>query len=189
MEAMSMTWRKWLAVAAIGATGIVGCSIIVDNELDDLPFSSEVDGGQGDGQVVDEFCRGREDGTDCSTTARPGHHCVDFQCVERRCGDGYVDEARGEECDLGDGNNNPNQGCTEDCQFPCNVDDDCDNGDLCDGDEWCDTSLDGRRICRDDTSLLPPNNTTCTIPDAEYDGGLGAPGFCCDGTCQSDTCL
>jgi hypothetical protein len=179
MEAMTMGARIYMGVVLAGVLGASGCSVVVDKELDGKPPTTEFDAGP-----VDEFCRGRADGTDCSTSDRPDHVCVNFQCVERRCGDGWADEERGEECDRGDGNNTPGSGCEPDCTFTCVDDVDCDDDDICTGGFVCTST----NRCVSDGELLPPNGTVCTIPGSESDGGVGEMGFCCSNMCQADPC-
>ncbi|MBD3669153.1 MAG: DUF4215 domain-containing protein [Gammaproteobacteria bacterium] len=91
-------------VAALGG----GCSVIVDGTLT--------------GKAVD--CADAADGTECDV----GLICVDGDCVESDCGDGYIDAADGEECD--DGNDEPGDGCGESCTFDCVDEEDCDEEDV-----------------------------------------------------------
>jgi hypothetical protein len=172
MEAKGMVARvlsTWMVLTVVGA---VGCSVVVNNELDNRP--------QSDAGVNDELCAGQDDGHNCSTASHPGRVCVGYLCLIRECGDGWVDEAAGEECDLGPGNNLPGSGCEPDCTFTCTEDADCDDGDICSGAELCNLS---NHRCIPDTSVsIPANGTPCQIPGVE-DGGVSA-GCCMDLECR-----
>jgi cysteine-rich repeat protein len=52
------------------------------------------------------------------------------------CGNGAVDS--GEECD--DGNHIPDDGCEFNCTYTCSHNSDCDDGQVCNGEETCNTS-------------------------------------------------
>ena len=56
--------------------------------------------------------------------------CIDGLCVPAGCGDGVVVGA--EECDPPDG-----AACTPTCQFQCEADGECDDGDVCNGTPTC----------------------------------------------------
>ncbi|MFH1435547.1 MAG: hypothetical protein ABIJ56_07495 [Pseudomonadota bacterium] len=79
-----------------------------------------------------------EDGTVCSDD--PRSVCLSQTCQESLCGDGYVDEVRDEDCDDG-ANGNPDDGCTDDCEFSCyeaSEAGDCDDDQAC-SEDTCDT--------------------------------------------------
>jgi cysteine-rich repeat protein len=61
--------------------------------------------------------------------------CRDGNCWSSRCGDGIVDERASEVCD--DGNDERNDGC-DDCRFSCETAGDCNDSNVCNGDEVCD---------------------------------------------------
>lgn len=93
-------------------------------------------------------CEGAEDGSPCDEGE--GFICLGETCVLSRCGDGFVDE--GEECD--DGNSILRDGCENDCTATCRTDDDCDDGNLCNGFERCQPVGNGGGLCAPGT---PPN--------------------------------
>ena len=137
----------------------------------------------------DEFCdmdasrcartAALSDGDECG--ADPRRICISGSCQESMCGDGFVDAgaAPAEECD--DANADNGDGCDNDCTYSCHEDNDCDNHEICDGVETCDTA--GTHAC------LPGENESfgtacsdglyCTMADG-CDGegsceGLGNP--------------
>jgi hypothetical protein len=173
MEAKDMAARALSMWMVLSVAGAVGCSVVVNNELDNRP--------QADAGVNDHLCVGQDNGTDCSTASHPGRVCVERACLIRECGDGWVDEAAGEECDLGHtGNNDPQSGCEPDCTFTCTEDADCDDGDTCSGAELCNLST---NICIADPNVqIPAEGAECDIPGAGVDAGVedgGVPKGCC----------
>ncbi len=84
----------------------------------------------GDGDV----CVGGDplpEGSDCETAGGEDGTCRDEECTLASCGNGEVDG--GEECDDGR-NHDPDDGCTDACQYSCREetqDDDCDDGHGC----------------------------------------------------------
>jgi alpha-tubulin suppressor-like RCC1 family protein len=80
-------------------------------------------------------CEGAVDGTLCGDD--PRSICLGGACVPSACGDGFADEAAGEECDDG-GNVDPDDGCTDVCQYSCHENNDCEDDDVCSLDA-CDT--------------------------------------------------
>jgi hypothetical protein len=142
------------------ALAFAACTALIDGELDEKP--SPPDAG-------DAFCRGLEDGTDCSTPESPNHVCVGFRCVPRGCGDGLVE---GDEvCDPPDG-----VSCCDGCQICCQIDADCDDGDPCNGDEECTDDY----ACVPSSGLLPAEGAACE----RLVGDLVVAGFCCDTVCS-----
>ncbi|MEQ9072982.1 MAG: putative metal-binding motif-containing protein [Sandaracinaceae bacterium] len=133
-------------VAALGG----GCSVIVDGTLT--------------GKAVD--CADAADGTECDV----GLICVDGDCVESDCGDGYIDAADGEECD--DGNDEPGDGCGESCTFDCVADEDCAVEDVCLGEGRCDL-----------------DSHTCQLGDPPADGTACATAAVPDGVCRTAECV
>lgn len=147
-----------------------GCSLVVKDELDQKPAPDA-------GPIIDEFCRGRDDGYDCSTPAQPDHICLGLRCVETQCGDGFTDAPSGEQCD--DGNAIPNDGCEGDCTITCETSADCDDGDICNGGEECGLTNAGEPTCRVvPGALLPPVGSPCGFEGG--DGGVAT------GTCSSE---
>ena len=61
-------------------------------------------------------CGAAADGTECG--AAPRAICLHGTCQVSRCGDGFVDGVRKEECDDGNGVNG--DGCDTDCAYSCN---------------------------------------------------------------------
>jgi len=164
-----------LACAALG-----GCTVITAAVTDD-PIR----------------CGGRPDGTICGNELDDGidRVCVADACVEKGCGDGYVDEFDGEECD--DGNGDPQDGCEPaTCLFSCHADTDCDDAQICTGTETCGTTS---HQCEQGTAVACSPGDAChtsecqeeaggtcveTLIDADMDGyaasSLGACGTDCD---------
>lgn len=155
-----------------------GCTVLVDNELESKPVP---DAG------FDTFCRGEVDGHDCSTPTQPNRVCVNLFCVDRRCGDAYVDNAAGEACD--DGNTLANDGCENDCTITCLKNEDCDNANVCDGAEMCGLNNAGLPTCGPNPDvLIPVVGTPCSVGGGG-DGGGGdggvTLGMCnAEGVCQ-----
>ncbi len=100
-----------------------------------------------------------EDGTECGEG--PRRICLDGECVESECGDGFVDEGESEQCD--DGNDTAGDGCEDDCTWSCDDDEDCDDGHVC-TDDTCDTE--GSHACTNPLSSL---STLCRPADGNCD--------------------
>jgi len=127
---------------------------------------SEEDGGASteDGGVPGA-CAGEVDGTSCGS----GLICIDDECAESSCGDGFVDADAGEECE--DGNETAFDGCEPStCTFTCDEDADCNDMAPCNGEETCTDN-----VCAAGTP--PDDGTTCAIPA----GG--------DGVCRARECV
>jgi len=113
------------------------------------------------------------DGTVCDLAGAAGAGiCSAAMCARPRCGDRIVTAP--EVCD--DANANDNDGCKNDCMFTCQRDDDCGDGNLCDGLESCLLGLPGMRVCRESIAI-PPNGMMCTKPGGET-------GSCMAGLCM-----
>lgn len=87
------------------------------------------DGRQGvcDSSFVCDLCRSVQNvGESCGE----GLICRDQECAESVCGDGIVDPSSGESCD------EDHPGCV-DCVWECESDHDCDDGEICNGEERC----------------------------------------------------
>lgn len=124
---------------------------------------SEGDAGLDGGQSVS--CDGLDDGTPCGS----GLLCVGGECVTSGCGDGFVDEAAGEECD--DRNDIAFDGCEpEVCRFTCVQDAQCNDDRPCNGIESC---VD--HVCV--MGSPPGNGAECELES----GGAGV--------CRGDTCV
>ncbi|MEZ4293848.1 MAG: DUF4215 domain-containing protein [Polyangiaceae bacterium] len=153
-----------------------GNTLIGDGCDNDCSFSCTKGTPQGDAKCDDDDpCNGAEtcadthvcipgtsqpDGTPCGEAKI----CKSATCSDISCGDGYLDP--GEDCD--DANLDPTDGCDA-CQFPCVVDPDCDNGDLCAGLAVCEV------------------DHTCTYEPAA-DGTPCPGGACVSGACKLSTC-
>jgi cysteine-rich repeat protein len=85
----------------------------------------------GEELCTDNACREgtpAADGTPCGTE---GQRCRGRACAIATCGDGMIDP--GEECD--DGDLEDGDGCDNGCTYSCSGD--CDDTDVCNGDETC----------------------------------------------------
>jgi len=132
-----------------------------DGGPDDPDASPPTDAGGGECADADEgdACGDPEDGT----------ICIAGECVTSTCGDGFVNRDDGEQCD--DGNDDNDDGCTNDCLLPCSEDADCDDGLICNGEETCNTD---RGFCS--FGVNASDGTSC--PDGE----------CVFGACESVEC-
>jgi cysteine-rich repeat protein len=128
-----------------------------------------------------------EDLTECGD----GLVCVSATCVPEGCGNSEVEE--GEECD--DGNTVLNDGCDH-CTYTCHQDSDCNNLDVCDGEETCDTEL---HVCLSGEPLICNDQDECTVDscdvtlgcvtvavDEDGDGHAPEAGGCGDDCDDSD---
>jgi hypothetical protein len=112
-----------LAIFTVVCGALVGCDGAPD---------VDVDAGTDAGEVV-VGCESAADGAPCAG----GNICVGGVCAPSACGDGYVDEALGEECE--DGNAVAFDGCEPGtCSYTCTSDASCDDGVVCNGEEHCD---------------------------------------------------
>ncbi len=113
------------------------------------------------------------DGTACGT----GAICLAAQCKNSICGDGFIDTAKGEACDLG-ATNGTGQGCSSSCQLDCTTNADCSDGNVCNGAETCvAATVSGQSVMKCQAAANAAKCTACT-------GGL------CDGAgqCTASTC-
>ena len=142
-----------------------------------------------------ELCNGSES---CSAmhTCAPGTNATDLTpctiagsigvttchmgvCRAGACPDGHVDS--GEDCDPAVPM--PNDGCNDDCTFTCVADSDCDDGNLCNGNEVCNTTAhtcspaaavltcDDSDMCTTDTCDMTMGCVfTSRLVDADGDG-------------------
>jgi cysteine-rich repeat protein len=95
--------------------------------------------------------------------------CIDGNCTQTSCGDGIVDDRTDEQCD--DGNDQDGDGCEVGCMYSCNEDSDCADGNMCNGEELCDTDA---HVCG--SSEAPEDGTECDEDRACFNGrcvGLG----------------
>jgi len=144
----------------------------------DAPGEACDDGNSDDGDGCDADCTGScavdadcDDSNPCtrdacdasltckSTPTPPGMTCgvdgvcMGGACVPAGCGDGVV--AGAEECDPPDG-----AGCTPTCQFECEADADCDDGDVCNGTQTCTLVIHG---CSAAVALDCADADGCTV--------------------------
>lgn len=132
-------------------------------------------------------CEECDDGNNDNTDA-----CTD-ECDNAYCGDDYVwklecdPETQCEYCDGG-------IGCTDVCKWVCANDEDCDDGNWCDGEEYCGWDHlchEGLAVNCDDCN--PCTRDTCDSTDerCEYeviddDGDGYGPGTLCGGDCNDN---
>jgi cysteine-rich repeat protein len=91
------------------------------------------------------------------------------------CGDGFVEAP--EQCDLGN-LNGTGQGCNANCQFDCQQDSDCSDGNTCNGTETCASSMVmGETVQKCAAGM---NEAACTACASGYCDG--------NGTCNASTC-
>jgi cysteine-rich repeat protein len=122
--------------------------------------------------------------------------CMKEECLATTCGDGYVDQTAGEDCE--DGNADPTDGCSA-CRYLCKDNAACDDAAPCNGTETCDTTAhkckpgtpeaDGTACGKDSvcfggvcSTVGCGNGTTDT--GEECDDGNKADGDGCDNTCK-----
>ena len=117
-----------------------------------------------DGPLVGD-CTGKDDGASCGYNVI----CIGQECIASRCGDGYVDLAAGEECESSD--TNPVEGCSE-CRWDCSKNSDCDDGNICNGQEAC---LQSKHSCEAGAALA--DGTPCKQEDGN------------DGLCSRQACV
>ncbi|HJL19202.1 MAG TPA: MopE-related protein [Sandaracinaceae bacterium LLY-WYZ-13_1] len=116
-------------------------------------------------------CEGASDGRECATDEEDARSiCLSGACEPSRCGDGFVDEAIGEQCD--DANDVDDDGCSVDCAITCVDDEGCDDGLACNGAE----------TCNPDTGSCEPG-----VPAADGTA-CGDGGECVLGSCEDITC-
>ena len=109
------------------------------------------------------------DGALCGT-GDPRMICVSEECIESTCGDGFIDTGAGESCEPPGGDN-----CNDECHRVCDGPGDCpDDGNPCNGTEYCDTEA-GTCRSRD--------------PLAEGEGcGTSPRKICLGGACNESIC-
>ncbi len=126
-----------------------------------------------------------DDAVECGTDRA----CIDGRCLSTACGDGEITE--GEECD--DENLVEGDGCTADCQFDCEQDADCNDQNVCTGQETCNLEthecVTGETLTCDDEVPCTENKCEpvggCRFPLIDEDGDGQAPIFK-DSECGTD---
>lgn len=103
--------------------------------------------------------------------------CSLGSCTASECGDGFLDERTGEACD--DGNDVAGDGCEANCTFTCAQDDDCSDGEPCNGAEACNLE---HHTCESTEAL--PDQTPCGEA-AECNSKRCLPADCGDGILSS----
>lgn len=118
------------------------------------------------------------DNTPCTSTTVTTGVCRGGMCALASCGDGTVESSLGEECD--DMNTNSGDGCENSCIYSCHGDDECNDGNVCNGAEMCDLSqhkcVAGAALGCDD--FMPCTTDSCdpisgcqnVLADADSDG-------------------
>ncbi|MCA9605719.1 MAG: putative metal-binding motif-containing protein [Myxococcales bacterium] len=106
-------------------------------------------------------------GTTCDLGGGSGV-CRGTDCVDPGCGNGVTDGT--EDCD--DGNDVDGDGCDTDCTFSCTEDLDCIDGDVCTGDETCDTTA---HTCTAGTPLDCDDGNACTADECDSIAGCQNP--------------
>lgn len=137
---------------------VCGDGIVVGDEACDDSNEEDGDGCAGD-------CKSVEPGNTCPTAGGIGGPCTEVP--NDRCGDGRL--SFGEFCD--DGNTNPDDGCSDDCEVADGYD--CPNpGQACSRITWCGDGLPGPGESCDDGATCD-NGDDCT----------GNEDACSDGSC------
>jgi cysteine-rich repeat protein len=117
-----------------------------------------------------------DDGDPCGESGAD-KSCLGGVCVANVCGDKKTTGS--EECD--DGNLDPDDGCTPDCEYTCNTDEDCSGSDACLGDRTCD-----HHECVGGSKL--DDQTACAITDKNIKSACGDTSITKDGWCMGGKC-
>jgi cysteine-rich repeat protein len=167
-----------------GCTTLCELSCEEDSDCDDLNDCNGIEICTSDG-ACDDSDPGPQEGAPCGADG----YCWRGVCVRNICGDGKRDA--GEACD--DGNLDPDDGCTPDCELTCEEDSDCSDKDACRVDSLCrdDGRHGGLRVCTGGTPLA--DRTECEIKDAKSKALCGDPevdkdGWCIKGICTCSGC-
>lgn len=166
-----------------------GCTVrcewtcIVDDDCDDLNDCNGKEVCTVD-HICEDFAPDLENGSPCGKDKL----CWFGACVATVCGDGWI--SGDEVCD--DGNLDPNDGCTPDCELTCVDDLDCTNNNPC-LDAVCrnDDLHGGLKVCVDETQL--EDRTNCEIVNSKIkalcgDSDIEQDGWCINGVCTCKGC-
>jgi cysteine-rich repeat protein len=122
-----------------------------------------------------------EDGDACGES-EADKSCFNGVCIQNVCGDEKT--TGNEECD--DGDLDPDNGCTPDCEYSCTSNDDCSGGDSCLGDRTCrnHACVGGNKLeDKTECSIVEPLiKEACGDPDIDEDG------WCMNGRCTCTDC-
>lgn len=167
-----------------GCTTQCEFSCVDDADCDDLDNCNGVETCT-EYRACDDSDPDLEEGIECGEDKS----CWRGVCVPNACGDAKRDP--GERCD--DGNLDPDDGCTPDCELTCEDDGDCVEKDECLGERRCrdDGRHRGLKVCVGGTVL--DDETVCTIKDTRIKTVCGDPdsdknGWCLDGVCTCSGC-
>lgn len=117
------------------------------------------------------LCASVDNGVVCDVDPADPHVCIDEACVASRCGDTVVDDRLDEVCD--DGNDTSGDGCEPTtCAFSCTSAEQCDDGDICSGEEACGPD----HTCVAGTPLA--ERSPCVLANGRDAG-------CFDGVCEA----
>lgn len=146
--------RRVLQSLLLSFAIVGGCTAVLDGALRD-PVST---------------CAGEADGTPC----RSAELCLSETCIYSSCGDGFVDEERGEECD--DGNLLSGDGCEPGrCRFSCARTEQCEDENPCTSSGGCELET---HTCR---QAVAASGAACERDE-------GGEGICRSGLCASTSC-
>jgi cysteine-rich repeat protein len=161
-----------------GCTTLCVFSCTQDSDCDDMNPCNGEEVCDEDTHACDDSDEGLEEGASCGENKS----CWKGVCVDNICGDGKLTE--GEECD--DGNLDPDDGCTPECEYTCEDNSDCSGKDECLGDRVCeDHKCVGGNALEDETPCEikdPRTKSLCGDPDVEKDG------WCMNGVCTCTDC-
>lgn len=162
-----------------GCTNQCEFSCNADADCDDLNKCNGVEICTND-HTCDDSDPNLEEGAECGEDSS----CWRGVCVKNVCGDAKRDAD--ELCD--DGNLDPNDGCTPDCELSCEDDSDCARANECLADSVCrdDGRHGGLRVCVGGSRL--EDRTECEIKDANVKAFCGDPDIAKDGWCIRGVC-
>jgi cysteine-rich repeat protein len=161
-----------------GCTTLCEFSCETDSDCDDMNSCNGNEVCDEETHACDDSDESLEDGASCGASKS----CWRGICVDDICGDGKVNDL--EECD--DGNLDPDDGCTPDCEFTCEDNSDCSGQDECLGDRVCEYHM-----CVGGEKL--DDETPCEIKDARTksfcgDADVDKDGWCMNGVCTCTDC-